>query len=112
MTTIVCYKYDPKTHLYLEPVEYEESDTLPINCTKVPPPPGLYLAKYSIEDQSWVESANKDYIDSLKNSDIKPSDIDILGQSLTEARITILKQARTITTMQSDIETLKGRVTT
>lgn len=113
---IQVYEYDDN-YLFTKPViveEYNEKDgyIIPENCTTIPLPnsPSLYIPRFNKTKQVWEESASQEYIDSIKPQPEKPSVLDVLGQSLAEAKITILKNNKDILLMQQQIEDLKGTI--
>nr|WGE05874.1 hypothetical protein P5640_07945 [Bacillus subtilis] len=113
---IQVYEYD-NNYLFTNLMiieEYDDKDgyIIPENCTPISPPnsPSLYIPRFNKTKQVWEESASQEYINSVKLQPEKPSELDLLGQSLAEAKITILKNNKDILLMQQQIEDLKRTI--
>ncbi|CAI6276034.1 hypothetical protein ACR6EC_22150 [Bacillus subtilis] len=114
---IQVYKYN-ENFMFVEPLVVTEMDEkgdyiFPDNCTSVPLPdsPSYYLPRFDLSKQVWIETASQEYIDSLSPPPEEPSDVELLGQSLAEARILILKQNRLIFNLQNEVKNLKDGTT-
>ncbi|MEW3992317.1 hypothetical protein [Bacillus altitudinis] len=64
---MLAYKYD-ENFMYIPGAEIELENTSepPTGYTLTRPSDGLYKAKFIIEQDTWIEIANQDYIDSLQ----------------------------------------------
>lgn len=61
---------------YLEPVIIEDEKNIPVDCTEIQPPDGLYKGKFV--NGEWVESLTEDEINTLKDAPQPLSDIEQL----------------------------------
>ncbi|WP_052169551.1 hypothetical protein [Bacillus siamensis] len=77
------YKYD-ENYIYESPVVLEDGIPLPDNCTTISPSDGLYIPKFSPKLKKWVESASKEYIDSLKPLEPEPSETEKLKKIVSD----------------------------
>ncbi|MEK5500460.1 hypothetical protein [Bacillus sp. FSL M8-0168] len=82
-------------------INAEKGEKLPPNCTTTLIPEGLYLPKYDSEKDKWIESATKEYIESVTPPDPEPNPTDLLKK---QNALLSLQIAR----MQADIAALKG----
>ena len=109
------YKYDEDmNYLPLENKVIPEETPLPVNYTDIPPVypdgKGMYKPVLYKNKTGWYETATPEYVDSLITPSNDPTDIELLGQSLSEARITVLKQNKNILLMRQQIDHLKGLI--
>lgn len=84
------------------------TDIIPPNSTLKTPDPSIISPRFDIKLDEWVESATEEYKESIKPEPPEPSDIDILGQSLSTFRISLLQINKTTATILKDIAELKG----
>ena len=76
-------------------------EELPANSTTTPVPEGIYAPKYDPEKDEWVESATKEYIESVTPPAPEPSPTDLLKKLTASLSLQIAK-------LQADISALKG----
>ncbi|HDR4614629.1 TPA: hypothetical protein QCQ90_002188 [Bacillus cereus] len=102
----VVYKYD-SSFMYIEPVLLEASVTegaevyeMPENCTDVQPIDGLYLAKFDIRRQMWIESASQEYIDQLHENPMPPDEIELLKKQNATLILDAVKKDKQIADMR------------
>lgn len=102
----IVYKYD-SSFMYLEPVLLEVSVAegaevyeMPENCTDVQPIDGLYLAKFDILRQMWIESASQEYIDQLHENPMLPDDIELLKEQNAALILDSVKKDKQMTDMK------------
>uniref|UniRef100_UPI0022E74718 hypothetical protein n=1 Tax=Bacillus sonorensis TaxID=119858 RepID=UPI0022E74718 len=76
-------------------------EKLPPNSTTTPIPSGLYVPKYDPEKAEWIESATKEYIESVTPPAPEPSPTDLLKKQTASLSLQIAK-------LQADISALKG----
>ncbi|MED0777935.1 hypothetical protein [Bacillus siamensis] len=88
--------------------DFIEGDDLPPNSTTAVPDPTIILPKYDPKKNKWTESATEEYKDSVKPSIPEPNDFEIIGQTLSQLRLSLLQVNKTINTMLKDIADLKG----
>lgn len=65
-------------------INIEEGEKLPPNSTTNPIPSGLYVPKYDPEKEEWIESATKEYIESVTPPAPKPSEIEVLSKQVAD----------------------------
>ncbi|MCY7832281.1 hypothetical protein MOD54_12285 [Bacillus spizizenii] len=85
------YKYD-QNYLYVggEEREIQDNEEIPKFFTDIKPPDGLYLPKFDSKKNQWVESATKEYIDSLQPSPPEPSELDKLKKQVSDLTFKLL----------------------
>lgn len=77
------YKYD-ENYIYESPVVLEDDSPIPDNCTIIAPSDGLYIPKFNPKTKKWIESASKEYIDSLKPLVPEPSEAEKVKKQLSD----------------------------
>ncbi|MEK5096734.1 MULTISPECIES: hypothetical protein [Bacillus] len=76
-------------------------EELPPNSTITPIPKGLYVPKYDPEKDKWIESASKEYIESVTPPAPEPNPTDLLKKQNALLSLQIAK-------LQADVSALKG----
>ncbi|MEK5100390.1 MULTISPECIES: hypothetical protein [Bacillus] len=76
-------------------------EELPPNSTTTPIPKGLYAPKYDPEKAEWIESATKEYIESVTPPAPEPNPTDLLKKQNALLSLQIAK-------LQADVSALKG----
>ncbi|MCY8513843.1 hypothetical protein [Bacillus atrophaeus] len=97
------YNYIPGAEIFLE-----EGDAIPESFTDIRPIDGFYKAKFNPDKQVWYESATQEYIDSLQPLPSKPSDIELLGQTISTMKINTLKYNQKLITLEKEVSMLKS----
>ncbi|MGG4324032.1 hypothetical protein [Bacillus sonorensis] len=82
-------------------INIEEGEKLPPNSTTNPIPSGLYVPKYDPEKDEWIESATKEYIESVTPPDPEPNPTELLKKQTAVLSYQIAQ-------LQMQIEQLKG----
>ena len=82
-------------------INIEEGEKLPPNSTTTPIPSGLYVPKYDPEKDEWIESATKEYIESVTPPDPEPNPTELLKKQNALLSLQIAK-------LQADVSALKG----
>lgn len=82
-------------------INIEEGEKLPPNSTTTPIPSGLYVPKYDPEKEEWIESATKEYIESVTPPDPEPNPTELLKKQNALLSLQIAK-------LQADVSALKG----
>ncbi|MDI3409700.1 hypothetical protein QKW52_01530 [Bacillus sonorensis] len=82
-------------------INIEEGEKLPPNGTTTPIPSGLYVPKYDPEKEEWIESATKEYIESVTPPDPEPNPTELLKKQNALLSLQIAK-------LQADVSALKG----
>jgi len=59
------YRFD-SNGIYIEPVQLNDNENIPDDCTEIKPEDGLYKAKF--ENGQWAESLTVDEINTIKNA--------------------------------------------
>ncbi|OJT67605.1 hypothetical protein [Bacillus licheniformis] len=96
------YKYDEKfNYMPGEEIQVEDNAELPEFYCEIKPPDGMYLAKFDPAKGEWIESATKEYIESLQPPEPDPDPTELLKK---QSALLSLQVAR----LQADVEALKG----
>lgn len=85
------YKYD-ENYNYIPGAEIEIEDgfDIPNEYTKNRPADGLYKGKYDPKQEKWIESATKEYIESIQN-ELNPDTIELLKQQNSMLTIQVVQ---------------------
>ncbi|MED4799111.1 hypothetical protein P9684_04525 [Bacillus atrophaeus] len=106
---ITLFKYD-EDYNYVDGagISIEEGEEIPEGYTDVRPPDGMYKRKFDPIKKVWYESATQEYIDSLQPLPSKPSDIELLGQTISTMKINTLKYNQKLITLEKEVSMLKS----